>query len=108
MSNLTRNELFNIFKQSKTIHNRPPDPDLALKIVSERLCVVEDPQLKRDVNLISRNYSYYMQKQRTLNAHARGHETMSEVILFKEHYTSLLSKNLELPTVQPSKEKIIY
>ena len=74
-------------------------------MISKRLFAAEDPQLKRDVNMILKNYLYYTKRQKSLPANARGHENMSEVLLFKEHYTSLASTNLELSTIQPSKKR---
>ena len=95
MASITRDELYNIFKQSKPFHNKPPDFEIALKIISEKLCVAEDPALKRDVQLLLWGYAKHMKKQRSLTANTRTNVNMSEVLLQKEHYTPLSSTNIE-------------
>ena len=105
MQSITRNELYNIFQESKPIHNKPPDLEIALQIISGKLSVAEDPALRRDVQLLLWDYVRHMKKRKSLDSNARNNVNMSEIVLQKEHYTPLSSKNIEAAPPTPKKRK---
>ena len=87
MNSLTKGELYNIFNESRPKHNKPPDCDAAVEIVSKKLTVVADSALKNDVKLALRGYKTYVQRNRKANSNERDNVDMGEVLISKENYT---------------------
>ena len=66
MASLTKDELYKIFQESKPGRNKPPDIELSLKIISQKLSVVADAALKNDVMLEFKSYKRYIEKNEHL------------------------------------------
>ena len=105
MASLTKDELYKIFQESKPGRNKPPDIELSLKIISQKLSVVADAALKNDVMLEFKSYKRYIEKKRTLNSNSRENINMSEVLLLKENYTPLTVQNFDLLAPTPPKKR---
>ena len=105
MSSITKAEIYDIFKKSKPVHNKPPHLEIALKMVSEKLSIsTEDPTLKVDVEKLLLGYAKYMKRQKLSSSNNRNSEILSEAVLLKEHYVPL-SGNSEAPPPPLKKRK---
>ena len=58
MASLTKDELYKIFQESKPGRNKPPDIELSLKIISQKLSVVADAS---HINVIQKKNKHLIQ-----------------------------------------------
>ena len=92
MERLTRENVFNIFRESKRNKFKPPDLEVATAMISAKLAVESDQSLKNAVKNLCRSYTSQIQKQNEHHSKDRKNNYLGETVLVREDFTPLSSQ----------------